>query len=165
MELKNEGAKENGWEDTGAYWRSWYEVDDLERMVEGFWNELRPLYQELHAYVRYKLSQKYSQMSSKGPIPGHLLGNMWAQSWVNIYDLIEPYKNKSSLDVTASMVQQNYTALKMVKLAESFFISIGLEKLPESFYKNSMFTKPKERCDLPCFSVGLQNQPRYQEGS
>lgn len=166
VELKNKGAKENGWEDTGAYWRSWYEVDDLESMVEGFWNELRPLYQELHAYVRYKLSQKYSQMSSKGPIPAHLLGNMWAQSWVNIYDLIEPYKNKASLDVRASMVQQNYTALKMVKLAESFFISIGLEKLPDSFYKNSMFTKPKDRdviCHASAWDFGINHDVRIKQ--
>ena len=145
VKLKNQGAKEHGWKDIGEYWRSWYEVDDLETMVEGFWNNLRPLYEELHAYVRYKLSQKYSKMNKTGPIPAHLLGNMWAQSWVNIYDLVEPYKNKPSLDVTANMVKQNYTALKMVELAESFFTSIGLESLPKSFYEKSMITKPAGR--------------------
>lgn len=149
VELKNQGARDHGWEDIGEYWRSWYEADDLEDMVEGFWNELKPLYQELHAYVRYKLSLKYSQMSKTGPIPAHLLGNMWAQSWVNIYDLVEPYKNKPSLDVTANMKKQGYDALQMAELAESFFTSIGLKALPKSFYKNSMITKPKDR-DVIC---------------
>lgn len=149
VDLKNQGAKENGWKDIGEYWRSWYEIDDLEGMVEEFWDKLKPLYQELHAYVRYKLSKKYSQISKTGPIPAHLLGNMWAQSWVNIYDLVEPYKDRPSLDVTASMVKQNYTAVKMVRLAESFFTSIGLKALPQSFHTNSMITKPKDR-DVIC---------------
>ena len=147
--LMNIGAKENGWKDIGEYWRSWYEVDDLEGMVEGFWNKLKPLYQELHAYVRYKLSQKYEQMSPDGLIPAHLLGNMWAQSWVNIYDLVEPYKNQSSLDVTANMVKKGYNATMMFELADSFFQSIGLEALPASFYEKSMITKPKDR-DVIC---------------
>lgn len=145
VKLKNIGATDNKWKDIGEYWRSWYEVDDLEGMVEGFWDKLKPLYQELHAYVRYKLSKKYKKMSPKGPIPAHLLGNMWAQSWVNIYDLVEPYKNKTSLDVTANMVNKGYTAMQMVKLAESFFVSIGLEALPKSFYNKSMITKPDDR--------------------
>ena len=145
VKLKNQGARENGWQNIGEYWRSWYEVDDLQSMVEGFWNKLKPLYEELHAYVRYRLSQKYSKMKKTGPIPAHLLGNMWAQSWVNIYDLVEPYKGKPSLDVTANMVKQNYTPLKMVQLAESFFISIGLEPLPKSFYNLSLISKPDDR--------------------
>lgn len=145
VELLNTGAKENGWRDIGEYWRSWYEVDNLPVIVEGFWNKLKPLYQELHAYVRYKLSQKYVEMSPEGPIPAHLLGNMWAQSWVNIYELVEPYKNQSSLDVTANMVKKEYNATMMFKLADSFFQSIGLEALPASFYEKSMITKPKDR--------------------
>ena len=150
VKLLNTGAKDNGWKDIGEFWRSWYEVDDLEAMVEGFWNKLKPLYQELHAYVRYKLSQEYAEeMSSEGPIPAHLLGNMWAQSWVNIYDLVEPYKNQSSLDVTANMVKKGYNATMMFRLADSFFQSIGLEALPASFYEKSMITKPKDR-DVIC---------------
>ncbi|KAL9965320.1 hypothetical protein ACROYT_G029106 [Oculina patagonica] len=167
VKLKNQGATENGWKDIGEYWRSWYEVDDLEGMVEGFWDKLKPLYQELHAYVRYKLSQKYKEkMSPKGAIPAHLLGNMWAQSWVNIYDLVEPYKNQSSLDVSANMVKQKYTALKMVKLAESFFTSIGLEPLPASFYQKSMITKPKDRdviCHASAWDFGINKDVRIKQ--
>ena len=146
VELSNKGAKENDWADTGAWWRSWYEVDNLESAVEKLYTDLKPLYEELHAYVRYKLSKKYpGKVSKDGPIPAHILGNMWSQSWVNIYDLVEPYKGQPSLDVTKNMVKQNYTALKMVQLAESFFLSIGLKPLPKSFYEKSLIEKPDDR--------------------
>jgi len=145
VDLSNKGAKDNGWDDTGAYWRSWYEVDDLEKDVENLYNDFRPLYEELHAYVRFKLRQKYpGKLGENAPIPAHLFGNMWAQSWINIYDLVEPYKGQPSLDVTPNMVKQNYTALRMVKLAESFFTSIGLKKLPQSFYDKSLIEKPTD---------------------
>ncbi|XP_048587927.1 angiotensin-converting enzyme [Nematostella vectensis] len=145
VDISNKGAKENGWKDNGEYWRSSYEVENLERIAEGLYSDLKPLYQELHAYVRYKLSQQYSQVKSGDAIPAHLFGNMWAQSWANIYDLVEPYGNQSSLDVTRNMVKQGYTELRMVQLAESFFTSIGLDPLPQSFYNRSMIVKPKDR--------------------
>ena len=149
VKLSNEGARENDWKDTGEYWRSWYEVDNLRDIVEELWNSLRDLYQELHAYVRHKLSKKYPQVMKGEPIPAHVLGNMWAQSWINIYEHVRPYKTNASLDVTANMVNQNYTRLRMVKLAESFFTSIGLKKLPESFYEKSLIKKPDDR-DVVC---------------
>ena len=151
VELSNKGAKENGWDDKGAFWRSWYEVDNLESAVEALCNDLKPLYQELHAYVRYKLAMKYpGKVGKSDPIPAHILGNMWAQSWINIYDIIEPYKGQPSLDVTENMVKLNYTAEKMVRLAESFFTSIGLKKLPASFYTKSLIEKPKDGRGVIC---------------
>lgn len=151
VDLSNKGAKDNGWDDKGVYWRSWYEVDDLESDVEGLYNDLKPLYEELHAYVRFKLRQKYpGKFGEKDPIPAHLFGNMWSQSWINIYDLIEPYKGQPSLDVTPNMVKQKYTPLKMVQLAESFFTSIGLKKLPQSFYDKSLIEKPSDGRNVIC---------------
>jgi len=149
--LSNKGAQENGWADKGDYWRSWYEVDDLESIVAALYNDLKPLYQELHAFVRHKLRIKYQEkVGQSDPIPAHLFGNMWAQSWINIYDLVEPYKGQPSLDVTPNLVKKNYTALKMVKLAESFFVSIGLKSLPESFYNKSMIEKPNDGRGVIC---------------
>ena len=148
--LNNRGAKDNNWKDTGEWWRSWYEVDNLPEIVEGLWESLKPLYQELHAYVRFKLRDIYPQISKDGPIPAHLFGNMWAQSWANIYDLVEPYKNKSSLDVTKTMVAKNMTAYEMVKLAESFFTSLGLEPLPKLFFNRSIIEKPDDGTEMVC---------------
>ena len=145
VKLSNQGAQDNNWKNTGEWWRSWYEVDDLPEIVEGLYQSLKPLYQELHAYVRFKLRDTYPQISKDGPIPAHLFGNMWAQTWANIYDLVEPYKGKSSLDVTKTMVAKNMTVYQMFKMAERFFTSIGLEPLPKQFYKKSMLEKPEGR--------------------
>jgi peptidyl-dipeptidase A len=152
VDLKNKGARENGYTDRGQAWRLRYEVDDLGAIVEKLWNDLRPLYLEMHAYVRYKLTKVYRGKVSEGDyIDAHLLGNMWAQSWVNIFDLVEPYKNKSSLDITANLVKDTRynSAEKLTRLAESFFISLGLKSLPPAFYKKSLLQKPKDR-DVVC---------------
>jgi peptidyl-dipeptidase A len=148
VDLKNKGARENGYTDRGQAWRGRYEVDDLGAIVEKLWNDVRPLYLELHAYVRYKLTKVYpGKVFEDDYIEAHLLGNMWAQNWVNIFDLLEPYKNKSSLDVTSNLKndQRYNTPLKLTKLAESFFLSLGLIRLPASFYENSLLQKPKDR--------------------
>ncbi|XP_042898194.1 angiotensin-converting enzyme-like [Parasteatoda tepidariorum] len=108
---------------------------------------LKPLYRELHAYVRRKLIEKYSESYIKpdGPIPAHLLGNLWAYSWINIYDLVIPYPNKKSVDVTKAMREKNITPLDMFKMAEKFFISIGMMPMPTEFWNKSIIEKPLDR--------------------
>ena len=92
VDVLNSGARENKWKDYGDYVRSWYEVGDrLGPIAEKLWTDLKPFYEELHAYVRFKLSQKYAEVKDGQPIPAHVLGNMWAQSWTNIYDLVAPF--------------------------------------------------------------------------
>ena len=150
--LSNKGAKENDYKDLGEVWRLAYEVDNLDDIVEKLWVELRPFYLELHAYVRYRLTKVYPDKVSKNDyIEAHLLGNMWAQYWSDILDLVEPYQDKSSLDVTSNLKQNTRynSPLKMTKLAESFFLSLGLKKLPIAFYNNSLLQKPKDR-DVVC---------------
>lgn len=148
----NTGAKENGMTDYGQYVRSWYEVgDNLGKIAEKLWLDLKPFYEELHAYVRFKLSKKYPQVKDGEPIPAHLLGNMWAQDWVNIYDLVAPYPSEPKLDVSAklaSLYKNNVTG--MFRKAEDFFVSIGWEKLPASFWKKSMLEKPKDGRSVVC---------------
>jgi peptidyl-dipeptidase A len=148
VDLTNKGARENGYTDRGQAWRGKYEVDDLGAIVKKLWNDLRPLYLEMHAYVRHKLTKVYpGKVSENDYIEAHLLGNMWAQSWVNIFDLVEPYKNKSSLDVTTNLKNdpRYNTPLKLTKLAESFFLSLGMIRLPASFYEKSLLQKPTDR--------------------
>ena len=100
VDALNIGARENGWKDYGEYVRSWYEVgDELESIAEKLWLDLKPFYDELHAYVRFKLRKQYPEIKENGPIPAHLLGNMWAQSWVNVYDLVVPFPGKQKKQV------------------------------------------------------------------
>jgi peptidyl-dipeptidase A len=111
------------------------------------WNQVRPLYLSLHTFVRSKLVEKYgaSVVPPDGPIPAHLLGNIWAQEWGNIYDLTGVKEDKSGVDLTELLKKKNLDAKGMVKYGEGFFTSMGFEKLPPTFWERSMFTKPADR--------------------
>ena len=149
VKLSNEGSRDNNFGDYGEYWRSYYEVNNLPELVENLWKDLEPFYKELHAYVRVKLANEYPQVKGKDAIPAHLLGNMWSQSWMNIYSSVEPYEGKSSLDVTKTMNDKNYSIEDMFNITESFFLSLGMEKLPDKFVQRSMIRKPEGR-DVVC---------------
>ena len=112
--LSNQGATEFGFKDTGDLWRSGYDMTPAQfsAELERTWAQLEPLYKELHAYVRYKLIQKYGAAAVRpdGMIPAHLLGNMWAQEWGNIYDIVAPTDPKFSsfkmYDLEAALKKQ-----------------------------------------------------------
>ena len=147
VDLLNIGAREHGWIDYGDFLRSEYEQgDDFELNLRRVWQSIKPLYEELHAYVRYRLKNFYNgklNVSGTGMIPAHILGDMYAQNWENIFDIVKPFTNVQNLDATEMLKKKNYTAEKIFKLAESFFVSIGLNKLPESFWSKSVIKKIK----------------------
>ncbi|XP_054712126.1 angiotensin-converting enzyme-like [Uloborus diversus] len=147
VQLTNEAARLNGFSDAGDLWREVYESETFVRDVEALWKTMEPLYQQLHAYVRRKLIQQYPGrgIRADGPIPAHLLGNMWAQSWGNIFDLVKPYPDKEFIDVTDMMQEKKMTPLDMFKLSEDFFISLGLLPMTPEFWNRSVIEKPKGR--------------------
>lgn len=153
VELANEGAHELGYADLGAMWRAGYDMpaDDFTREAERLWGQVKPLYEQLHCYARSRLADHYGadKVPAGKPIPAHLLGNMWGQQWDAVYDLLEPYRGVSDLDVDAALVKQNYDAVKMTGSAESFYQSIAFPALPETFWERSMLTKPRDR-DVQC---------------
>lgn len=148
--IANEGANELGYKDVGAMWRSGYDMpaDDFGQLTEKLWQEVKPLYDELHTYVRTKLNAKYGDgvQAKTGPIRADLLGNMWAQEWGGIYDIVAP-KGAGDIgyDVTELLKAKSYDSIKMVKAGEGFFSSLGFEPLPDTFWKRSQFTKPRDR--------------------
>uniref|UniRef100_A0A671V3H3 Angiotensin-converting enzyme n=1 Tax=Sparus aurata TaxID=8175 RepID=A0A671V3H3_SPAAU len=147
VELSNKASKADGFADTGADWRSWYETETFEQDLEQLYRTIEPLYQNLHAFVRRQLYKQYGPkyINLKGPIPAHLLGNMWAQTWNNIYSMMIPFPDKPNIDVTDEMVKQGYNAMHMFRVAEEFFTSLGLEKMPDEFWEGSMLVKPEGR--------------------
>ena len=153
VELANEGARELGYADTGAMWRSKYdmEADAFATELDKQWSAVKPLYDALHCHVRAKLSEKYGadKVPLDKPIPAHLLGNMWAQGWGNIYDLVAPENSDPGYDVTKLLADKGYDELKMVKGAEGFFTSLGFAPLPDTFWSRSLFVKPRDR-DVVC---------------
>jgi peptidyl-dipeptidase A len=152
-ELANEGAKGLGYKDLGAMWRSNYDMpaDDFAKELDRLWGQVKPLYDDLHCYVRSELGETYGtdKVAQDQPIPAHLLGNMWAQSWGNIYDLVAPEDADPGYDVTKQLAVHNYDEIGMVRAAEKFFTSLGFDALPDTFYSRSLFTKPADR-DVTC---------------
>ncbi|MGH9863467.1 MAG: M2 family metallopeptidase [Candidatus Acidiferrales bacterium] len=151
--LSNEGARELGFADSGALWRANYDMspEELSAEVERLWQQLRPFYVALHAYVRASLAKQYGAelVPEKGSIPAHLLGNMWAQTWSNIYPLVAPPKGDTGYDLTELLKAKKVDAKEMVRYGERFFLSLGFEALPASFWERSLFTKPADR-DVVC---------------
>jgi peptidyl-dipeptidase A len=150
VEIANQGAKDLGYADTGAMWRSRYDMPPAEfaAMTDKLWSQVKPLYDQLHCYTRAKLNQKHGDkvQPETGPIRADLLGNMWAQEWGNIYDVVAPKgAGDVGYDLTELLVRNKYTPEKIVRTGEAFFSSLGFAPLPETFWKRSMITAPRDR--------------------
>jgi len=148
--IANEGAKDVGYAEVGAMWRSGYDMsaDEFAREMDRLWLQVKPLYDQLHCYVRAKLHEHYGAkvQPATGPIRADLLGNMWAQEWGNIYELVAPKGiGDVGYDLTALLVAKGYDPIKMVKAGEGFYTSLGLPALPATFWERSQFTKPRDR--------------------
>ncbi|TRY89927.1 hypothetical protein DNTS_000391 [Danionella cerebrum] len=152
VELSNKATQMDGFDDTGHYWRSWYESETFEQDLEKLFKQLEPLYHNLHAFVRRKLYDYYGPkyINLKGPIPAHLLGNMWSQTWNNIYNMMIPFPEKPNVDVTENMVAKGYNATHMFRVAEEFFTSLGLLEMPDEFWDKAMLEKPTDGREVVC---------------
>ena len=154
VDISNQGARELGYADTGALWRSNYDMtpEAFTALTEKLWGEVKPLYMELHCYTRKQLNAKYgdSVQAKAGPIRADLLGNLWAQEWGGIYDLVAP-KGAGDIGYNTSdlLTSKGYDPVKMVKAGEGFYTSLGLPALPSTFWERSQITRPRDR-DVIC---------------
>lgn len=182
VELVNEGARDLGFADAGEAWRSGYDMPPAELAAETdrLWGQVKPLYEQLHCYTRARLDARYPGRGTVngGLLPAHLMGNMWQQDWGNLWDVLQPYPDAGSLDVTGAL-EKNYQSLlneqmvkenalidtdrraeiaqaallenarRMNQRAEDFYVSLGMPKLPESFWTKTQFIKPRDR-DVVC---------------
>ena len=150
VEIGNQGSVDLGYEGLSDLWFSKYDMpaDDFLDDTDRVWNDVKPLYEALHCHVRAKLNEHYGDevISKTGPLPVHILGNMWGQSWSNIYDLVYEEKPDSKyIDVTKIIDEKSLSEIEMVEYAEDFFISMGFKPLPETFWERSLFVKPRDR--------------------
>lgn len=170
VEIANAGARELGFADTGAMWRSNYDMppDDFAALTDRIWNDMKPLYLALHTYVRTKLNEKYGDavQPATGPIRADLLGNMWAQEWGNIYPLVAPEgAGDVGYDLTQLIEAKGMSELDMVKAGENFFSSLGFAPLPETFWQRSLFLKPADRevqCHASAWDVDNKDDLRIK---
>ena len=146
--LVNEGAREVGYRDTGVLWRSWYDMppDEFAAVVDRLWQQLEPLYRNLHCYARGRLNEQYGGIQPRtGPIRADLLSEVWAQDWTSIFDLLAPKNAGLGYDLTEVLKRQGYDAVKLARTAEAFYTSIGFAPLPQTFWERSMLVRPRDR--------------------
>ncbi len=150
VEIANEGATELGYDNLKTMWLSKYDMppEEMATEVDRLWSQVSPLYEELHCYVRAELNEEYGDdvQPATGPIRADLLGNMWSQQWSNIYPLVEPEGLPGQgYNLTDELIAADYDAIKMVETAEAFFVSLGLDPLPQTFWERSMIVRPEDR--------------------
>jgi peptidyl-dipeptidase A len=169
VELGNAGARELGFADLGELWRSGYDMEpaaftaELERLRE----QVRPLYEALHCHTRAQLGQAYGTavVPPHEPIPAHLLGNMWSQTWANVYPLVGPKESNPGYDLTRLLRDKKIDELEMVRYGERFFSSLGFEPLPETFWQRSLFKKPADRdavCHASAWDIDYKSDVRVK---
>jgi peptidyl-dipeptidase A len=169
VELSNKGAREMGFKDVGAMWRSNFDMtpDEFAAEMERLWQQVRPLYNSLYIYTRAKLNQKYGDavVPKNGPIPAHLLGNMWSQEWENIYPLLAPPAGDPGYDLTEILKRRNTDPKQLVRYGEGFFTSLGFESLPQTFWERSLFVKPVDHevvCHASAWDIDAQKDVRLK---
>jgi peptidyl-dipeptidase A len=169
VELGDQGAREMGFVDLGAMWRAKYDMtpEAFSQELERLWQQVRPLYEALHAYVRARLAERYGKnlVQQDGPIPAHLLGNMWSQQWNNIYSLVAPPEGDPGFDLTDLLKARKVDEREMVRYGERFFLSLGFAPLPETLWKRSLFTKPRDRdvvCHASAWSIDFKDDVRVK---
>ena len=170
VEIANAGARELGYADTGAMWRSKYDMtpDQFAALTERLWTQVQPLYQELHCFVRAGLNRHYGDavQPATGPIRADLLGNLWAQEWGNIYDVVAPPNSAPpAYDLTHLLEEHHYTPQQIVHTAEHFFTSLGFDPLPQTFWERSQIVQPRDRntiCHASAWDIDNQTDLRLK---
>lgn len=169
VELANEGSRELGYADTGALWRSWYDMppEAFAKKTDVLWNQVSPLYNKLECYVRGRLNQKYGTgvQPATGPIRADLLGNMWSQHWGNVFDIVAPQNATMGYDLTQALVDHGYDPVKIVRTADQWYTSIGFAPEPASFWERSMITRPRDReviCHPSAWDIDSKNDLRVK---
>ena len=167
--LTNEGARGLGFADTGALWRSNYDMEPaaFAAEIDRLWSQVEPFYRNLHCYVRARLNDRYGDavQPRTGPIRADLTGNMWAQTWGNIYDVVAPRGAASSYSLDDLLVKHGYTPVKMTQTGEAFYSSLGFEPLPKTFWERSMLERPRDRevvCHASAWDVNDRDDIRMK---
>jgi peptidyl-dipeptidase A len=168
VELANRGAAELGFADTGAMWLLKYDMpaEAFTAEVDRLWEQVRPLYLSLHAYVRMKLRERYGDVvPADGPIPAHLLGNIWAQDWSNVFDLVASGSADPGYSLTDILERRGTDSVEMVEMGERFYTSLGLMPLPATFWERSLFVQPADRavvCHASAWSIDYEDDLRIK---
>lgn len=137
-DLRNETVQALGYDDYFTYQVSDYGMERKEMMdlMRSTVADIWPLFRELHTYARYTLAERYGVEEVPEYLPAHWVPNRWGQDWQAI-------GGSEGLDLNSRIEEKGSEWL--VKTAEDFYVSVGFERLPESFYeKSSLYPLPPE---------------------
>ncbi|XP_045782768.1 angiotensin-converting enzyme-like [Maniola jurtina] len=138
VDLENKAARRNGYRDMGDSWREELELSNLRAKCQQLYRSVRPLYALLHGMVRFYLRREYGDaVDERGPIPAHLLGNLWSQNWEPLADMILP----KVINLDDRIKETGWTVHDMIKRAEDFYISLGLPPMTEKFWRESVLSR------------------------
>lgn len=169
VEIGNQGARELGYDNLSTFWRSKYDMspDAFAADADAQWEKVKPFYDALHCHVRAELSDYYGPevVPPTGPIPAHVLGNQWAQDWSYIYDIVKPESSDLGYDLDALVKEKTSGPEDIVRIAENFFVSLGFDPLPDTFWERSLFTEPvdhKAVCHASAWDLDGQDDLRIK---
>lgn len=104
-----------GFADAGDQMKELFEDEYFQQNIAELMSAITPLYKNLFTYVRSKLIERYGdRIREDGPLPAHVLGDMWAQNWENLFELVQPFPASRKLDVTLDMIIQSITPMRYV---------------------------------------------------
>ncbi|XP_075170478.1 angiotensin-converting enzyme-like [Haematobia irritans] len=115
---------------------SGYNVEEFLKEMDRVMEELKPTYQQMHAFIRRELHKKYGSdvIDENGPIPHHLFEQVLAQAWKE-GSIIEDYFPFKELPAYDGFVK-NFNSKKMLNDSQDFYKSLGFSDLDEDFLKN-----------------------------
>lgn len=137
-ELRNSTVQALGYDDYFSYQVSDYgmTVDEMMAVNKRIIKDIWPLYRELHTYARYELAKKYAVEKVPDMLPAHWLPNRWGQDWSGMVAV-------EGIDLDGALEEKG--AEWLVKQAERFYVSLGFDSLPQSFYeKSSLYPLPAD---------------------
>ena len=150
-----------GFSDVGAMWRAGYDMpaDDFAREADRIWEQVKPLYLSLHAYVRpgCRTLRRYPGSAGRED-PGPPAGKQAPDGEDDPLGRPGAVPRRTiSLQAAGS---QGLDARGMAKAAEHFYTSLGFAPLPPTFWTRSLFVKPRPRGGLSRQRLGRGQQGR-----
>jgi peptidyl-dipeptidase A len=126
--LRNDVAREMGYEDFFSFQVADYGMSSQQmmKMLDRLVRQTRPLFVQLHCWVRHRLADRYGADEVPELIPAHWIGNRWAQRWPGIVE-----------GVDRDALVKDKSAEWLLQQAERFYVSMGFPELPQSFYERS----------------------------
>lgn len=137
QQLRNASVTPLGYSDFFSYMVSEYGMttDQMLELTHSMISDVWPLYRELHTWARYELAAKYHQ---KVPdyLPADWMPNRWGQDWTAMI-------NVEGTNIDGEL--QKHDAEWIVKQGEAFWMSMGFQQLPQSFWeKSSLYPAPAD---------------------